>query len=246
MTLEYNDTVPAHFNTQVRGQTVYFNGSDQKDLWENNLKNPDTHKFFEENGWLDEHAIPYTFNTHGFRCEEFNSRKSWLALGCSFTEGVGLNIDDVWVSMLKKHTDKHIWNLGIGSGAMDTCFRILDYYIDKLNVQGVFLLQPQHHRFELFINGKVQMYLSTNDRIHNTIFKSWYSDENNAKFNAQKNLLAMEKICDDRKIRFITRPITDLHSGKSYCRARDLMHHGKDDHVHLANLFYEDYKNGNS
>ena len=246
MTLEYNDTVPAHFNTRVRGQIVYFSGSDQKDLWESNLKNPDTHKFFKENGWLDEHAIPYAFNTQGFRCEEFNSRKSWLALGCSFTEGVGLNIDDVWVSMLKKHTDKHIWNLGIGSGAMDTCFRILDYYIDKLNVQGVFLLQPQHHRFELFINGKVQMYLSTNDRIHNTIFKSWYSDENNAKFNAQKNLLAMEKICDDRKIRFITRPITDLHSGKSYCRARDLMHHGKDDHVHLANLFYEDYKNGNS
>jgi hypothetical protein len=90
------------------------------------------------------------------------------------------------------------------------------------------------------------MYLPNNDKIHDSIFKSWYSDENNAKFNAQKNILAMKKICDDRKIRFITRPSTELSSGRPYCRARDLMHHGKDDHIHLANLFYEDYKNGNS
>ena len=246
MTLEYNDTVPPHYNTQMRSQTVYFNGADYREWWENNLNDANNYKFFEENGWLDDRAISYTFNTHGFRCEEFDSRESWLALGCSFTEGVGLNIDDVWVSMLKKHIDKHIWNLGIGSGAMDTCFRVLDYYIDKLNVQGVFLLHPPYHRFELFVNGIVQLYLPSNIGTHDDIFKSWYSDENNAKFNVQKNLLAMKKICDDKNIKFITRPSTDLNSGKSYRKARDLMHHGKDDHVHLANLFYEDYKNGNS
>jgi len=246
MTLEYNDTVPNHFNTRVRNQTVYFNGADYKEWWENNLKDPDNYKFFEENGWLDEHAISYTFNTHGFRCEEFDPRPSWLALGCSFTEGVGLAIGDVWPTLLAAQTKSYMWNLGVGSSALDTCFRILDYYIDKLTVRGVFLLQPPHHRFELFIDGKVQMYLPNNDKIHDSIFKSWYSDENNAKFNAQKNILAMKKICDDRKIRFITRPSTELSSGRPYCRARDLMHHGKDDHIHLANLFYEDYKNGNS
>ena len=244
MTLEYNDTVPAHFNTRVRSQTVYFSGSDQKDLWESNLKNPNNHKFFEENGWLDEYAIPYAFNTHGFRCEEFDSRPSWLALGCSFTEGVGLNIENVWPSLLTNHINEHIWNLGIGSGSMDTCFRILDYYIDKLNVQGVFLLEPQHYRFELFVDGAIKSYLPT-DVDQDTMFKSWYSDENNAKFNAQKNLLAMKKICDDRNIRVIIRPSTDIYTYRSRL-ARDLVHPGKDKHVHLANLFYEDYKNGNS
>jgi hypothetical protein len=127
---------------------------------------------------------------------------------------------------------------------MDTCFRILDYYIDKLNVQGVFLLEPPHHRFELFINGAIKCYLPT-DVDRDTIFKSWYSDENNSKFNAQKNLLAMKKICDDRNIRVIIRPGTDIQTNRS-CLARDLVHSGKDKHVHLANLFYEDYKNGNS
>jgi hypothetical protein len=127
---------------------------------------------------------------------------------------------------------------------MDTCFRILDYYIDKLNVQGVFLLEPQHYRFELFVDGAIKSYLPT-DVDQDTMFKSWYSDENNAKFNAQKNLLAMKKICDDRNIKFITRSSRNLDKG-GQGQARDLMHYGKDTHIHLANLFYEDYKNGNS
>lgn len=246
MPLEYNDTVPIHYNTKVRGQTVYFNGSDCKERWENNLRDPTNCKFFEENNWLDEHAIPYTFNTHGFRCGEFDNSPGWLALGCSFTEGVGLNIDNVWPSLLEQQINQHIWNLGVGSSALDTCYRILDYYIDKLNIQGVFLLQPPHHRFEFFVNGAVQLYLPSDNQVYDSIFKSWYSDENNAKINVQKNLLAMEKICDDRNIRFITRPSTDLNSKRLYCRARDLLHHGKDDHIHLTNLFYKDYKNGNS
>ena len=228
----------------MRGQTVYFNGSDKKDLWKTNLKDPKIHELFEKNGWLDEHAIPYTFNAHGFRCKEFDDSPGWLAVGCSFTEGVGLNIENVWPSLLTKHINEHIWNLGIGSASMDTCFRILDYYIDKLNVQGVFLLEPPHYRFELFINGVIKCYLPT-DLGHDTVFKSWHSDKNNAKFNAQKNLLAMKKICDDRNIRIITRPSRDVYSnGSSF--ARDLVHTGKDKHEHLANLFYKDYKNGNS
>ena len=246
MTLEYNNKVPYHFNTHTRGKIVYFNGSDNQDLWQSNLEDLTNYEFFKENGWLDPQAIIYNFNTHGFRCEEFDDRSSWVALGCSFTQGVGLNIDDTWVSMLAKHTGNHIWNLGVGSAALDSCFRILDYYIDKLNVQGVFLLQPPNHRFELFVNGHVEIYLPKHNGAHDIFYKSWHSDPCNSKFNAQKNILAMEKICDDRNVRFITRPSTDLNGGKSYRQARDLMHHGKADHMHLADLFYEDYNNGNS
>jgi hypothetical protein len=246
MSLEYNDTVPNHYNTRVRGRTVYFNGSDQKDLWKNNLKDPNTYKFFEKNGWIDEHAIPYTFNTHGFRCEEFNDRASWLALGCSNTEGVGLNIDNVWPSLLSKQINEHVWNLGIGAASMDTCFRILDYYIDKLNVQGIFLLQPPHHRFELFVNGIPKNYLiNDTNLVHDTTIKSWFGDENNAKFAAKRNMLAMKKICDDRNVRFISRSSEILVKDEQR-QARDLLHYGKDIHIYLANLFYEDYKNGNS
>jgi len=246
MTLEFNYLSPNYYTTRPRGTTLYFHGSDTRKLWENNLKDPDNYKFFEENGWSDEHAISYTFNTHGFRCEEFDFRESWLALGCSFTEGIGLAIDDVWPSILATHLNKHIWNLGIGGSSLDTCFRNLDYYIDKLNIQGVFLLQPPHHRFELFFNKVLKIYVPNDQGPHNSIFKIWYSDQNNAKFNAQKNILAMDKMCSDRNIRFITRPNIDVYHGTSVKRARDLMHNGKTEHIHLANLFYEDYKNGNS
>ena len=253
MTLEYNDTVPAHFNTSVRNQTVYFNGSDNSARWQENLKDPANRKFFEENGWLDEQAIPYVFNTHGFRCEEFDQRPAWLALGCSFTEGVGLPIDDVWPTILSKQLNQHVWNLGVGSSGLDTCFRLLDYYIDKLNVQGVFLLTPPEHRVEIFTNGNPVIYLPSEE--YDTkypLFKHWVSDEINVIINMRKNLLAIQKLCDDANVRLITRSYKDLGSPNLYenpkmqIKARDLLHFGKFNQAHIADLFYEDYKNGNS
>ena len=253
MTLEYNDTVPSHLNTHIRSKTVYFNGSDSKYLWEKNIKNLENYKFFEENGWLDEQAITYTFNTHGFRCEEFDQRPAWLALGCSFTEGVGLSVDDVWPAPLNKLIDKHIWNMGVGGSALDTCFRLLDYYIDKLNVQGVFLLQPPEHRIEVFTSGSPVIYLPSEYSNHSPLFKHWISDEMNIKISIRKNLLAMQKLCDDKGIRLITRKQTDLAGPPNLYgisdmrpRARDLIHDGKFSHTYLSELFYEDYKNGNS
>jgi len=250
MTLEYNNTVPVHFNTPMRRQTVYFNGADYKKWWENNLKDTNNHKFFEENGWLDEHAIPYTFNTHGFRCEEFDTRPSWLALGCSFTEGVGLGIEDVWPTLLAAQTNSHIWNLGVGSSSLDTCFRLLDYYIDKLNVQGVFLLTPPEHRVEIFSNGEPVICLPSEEYEKFPLFKHWISDEINVTINVRKNLLAIQKLCDDAGVRLVTRSSDKDLAGpptnpNMHIKARDLRHFGKFNQAHVADLFYEDYKNGN-
>ena len=254
MTLEYDNTVPDHFNTPVRNQTVYFNGSDHKDLWQSNLEDPTNYEFFKENGWLGEQAIPYVFNTHGFRCDEFDQRPACLALGCSFTEGVGLPIDNVWPTILSKQLNQHVWNLGVGSSALDTCFRLLDYYIDKLNVQGVFLLTPPEHRVEIFSNSKPVIYSPSEEYdIKYPLFKHWVSDEINVTINVRKNLLAIQKLCDNIGVQLITRSHKDLAgppnlygNSKMQIRARDLMHSGKFNQAHVADLFYKDYNNGNS
>ena len=75
----------------------------------------------------------------------------------------------------------------------------------------------------------------------------------NIKVSIRKNLLAIQKLCDDRGVRLITRKHTDLAGPtnsygdpKMRIRARDLMHSGKFNHIYLSELFYEDYKNGNS
>jgi hypothetical protein len=244
MNLEFTNDIPKHFNTPFSGKRVYWTWSDRKESWLNNVKT--NQQFFEENGWLDEFAIEYNYNSHGFRSQEFNNNPSWIALGCSFTEGTGLPIDAVWVSLLSNLMKIHIWNLGVASGALDTCFRLLEYYIDKLNIQGVFLLQPPAHRFELFSEGYPCLYLP-NDRDNAAfpIFKNWVGDDNNIKFNEKKNLLAMQKLCDINNIRLIKRTSNDLlNNGTSVRQARDLAHPGKDNHINLANIFYKDYING--
>ena len=146
-----------------------------------------------------------------------------------------------------------MWNLGVGSSGLDTCFRLLDYYIDKLNVQGVFLLTPPEHRVEIFTNGNPVIYLPSEE--YDTkypLFKHWVSDEINVIINMRKNLLAIQKLCDDANVRLITRSYKDLGSPNLYenpkmqIKARDLLHFGKFNQAHIADLFYEDYKNGNS
>ena len=77
---------------------------------------PDTKKKFEESNseYWDEDSITYRVNSHGFRGDDLHPIKSdsFIALGCSFTFGVGVTADQTWPSVLSKSLDMHGYNLG--------------------------------------------------------------------------------------------------------------------------------------
>lgn len=88
-----------------------------------------------------QHDIEYKFNSHGFRCDEFDlpSELPIVFLGCSFTEGIGVRQNETWSHLLlekiKQKTNKNIpyWNLSLASTGIDTQARNLYFLTNILN-----------------------------------------------------------------------------------------------------------------
>jgi hypothetical protein len=195
-------------------------------------------------GWIDETLITYQYNSHGFRCKEFNNEPCYLALGCSYTEGVGLPVEQTWPVLLSTATNKSILNLGIGSASFDTCVRILDHYIDKLNILGVFLLQPHHGRLELFNKFDFpENFLpnqSHSDKSH--VYTEWISSDKNIEYNVKKNTYSIQYLCNTKNIPYLVLDIDAeeqlgnlIITGEDH--ARDLWHSGISTQRRISNLF---------
>ena len=133
-----------------QNKQLYWCDMDDAQLWQANMNNSATRKLLEINGWDQPNTITYNFNSHGFRCTEFDQEPGIITLGCSFTGGVALPEDKIWPTLIAKQLNLKLWNLGVGGASMDSCFRLLNHYISKLNTQMVLFLTPPPNRFELF------------------------------------------------------------------------------------------------
>lgn len=243
-------SIPDHMNLFQRSQTVYWSGSDRYEVWLTHMKDSNSRNYLERMGWDHEHAIEYKFNSCGFRDDEFDQRDNCLAIGCSFTEGVGLRADQIWPSKLTRLINTHVWNLGIGGASADTCFRMLDHYIKVLNPKAVFFLIPPLMRVELHSEDEIRSYLVTDEDVESFV-KVWFAHDGNGAINRYKNVLAMKQICADRGIQLymqdsMERNSTDDADMANNDMARDLMHYGEETQDHIAKEFYRDYVNGNS
>ena len=233
-----NDKGIHHGNSCHKNKTLLWAGTDQEDVFKKNCANSETLQQLTELDWIEPDIITYKYNNYGFRTPNFDDRPSGLALGCSFTEGVGLPIDQAWPSVLSKFCNLQFWNLGIGGGSLDTVFRVLDYYLLKLNVKIVCILPPSSTRFEYCeIDGRFTC-ISTHNTHHQPEFsKTWLTQSINADINVRKNLLAIQQVCDSANVPLFI----DYTPPGQYCDclARDLSHPGKSAHALLAQGFYD-------
>lgn len=107
-------------------------------------------------------SFDYKFNSHGFRCDEFDapSELPIVFLGCSFTEGEGLPVDKTWAYVLLEHirnkTKKKIpfWNLAVSGCGIDMNAGVLANYIDQLRPRFIFYLRPPWMRRTIFVEEK--------------------------------------------------------------------------------------------
>lgn len=102
--------------------------------------------------WQDVEIL-YKYNSDGFRTHEFSDflgKKINIALGCSFTEGIGIPIENAWPSLIEKKLNIPLLNLGLGGGTTDTVSRILTNVSGLFQIQKVFILWPEKHRFEYY------------------------------------------------------------------------------------------------
>jgi hypothetical protein len=202
------DIIPHLYSQQgLAGKTVNWLGTDTEANFDANWNAPDTRERMQQSGWDQNTVIEYKFNQQCFRTDEFDQSSRIMILGCSFTVGVGLHLDQTWPSQFSKLTEIPVWNLATGSASTDTCYRVLKHYLPRLNVDTVIMCDPGDDRFELWVTennlATVKTIVNPTQHPNNEYSRSWFSSDKNAHIQHEKNIEAMQNICDRAGVKFL-------------------------------------------
>lgn len=220
-----------HDYLEYCNKELYWLPSDTEERY---LKNLETHwDSLKLNGWIDQPQFTYKFNSHGFRSDEFSDEPNIMFLGCSFTTGIGLPVEDTWASIVAKQLNLKCFNLGIGASSNDSAFRLGHHYIPLLKPKLVVWLSTDIARLELHtLRGQVEPHGPWSQDC-GYFLDNWLANPLNSESNFLKNSLAIEYICKLNNIKLIHKPVINVLRDLDY--ARDLMHFGKKSNIDCAN-----------
>jgi hypothetical protein len=201
-------------------------------------------------GWVDQH-IDYTFNSDGFRTDEFDDRPNFVTIGCSFTQGVAVNRSETWAQLVSDQLGLSVWNLGVAGASADTCYRIIKHYAPILKPKFVVLLEPRHNRTELHHSSDQKPHLinwayDTDSWGNGTYIKTWLGNEVNMQLYAEKNRAAIAHVCSQLGIpvvMYAPNDYRDLVADKTRLDlGRDLLHPGRLNNAAFAQVVYQHTK----
>lgn len=223
-----NTDLNFHSYKQYANSSCEWDYFDTSDKFEKNKK--ENYSLLEKNKWLEK-QITYSYNSHGFRSEEFESDvNSVLFMGCSLTFGTGLPLEETYNYIIAKKLKMNFFNVALGGSSNDTAFRFGYHYIPTLKPKLVILASPEITRLELCDNNTV-LYYRSQMKIYqmDTFYKKWILDDTNSLLNQQKNILALENLCLKNNTRFIHFNAPEMFLVESLIKddyARDLVHPG--------------------
>lgn len=232
-----------HFNLKRAGLGFDWSGADSLSLFQENQSRPDQKKLLDLGSW-HEHSIHYHYNSLGFRDREFDLDPCGLALGCSFTEGIGVDQSDAWPHRLSNLAGMRFWNLGVGGASMDTVYRILHHVLKTVIPRCVVICAPPAVRFEYGSpDGTYHVIYahSLGDRIEHQFFKSWFVQYENWHMHHVKNIAACRYLCHEHKVpNFVFCGRQDFPRDD---RGRDLSHPGPKSHAKFADFVWQQIQN---
>lgn len=121
-----------------RDVSNYWLGSDTEKKFNTNLKIQPANWYYRTN------SVTYKLNSNKYRCpewEEINWSESWIVLGCSCVQGIGLDESDVLSSRLAELLNSSVINLGMGAtgpnAIMFNSIRLID---NDIRPKGVIIL----------------------------------------------------------------------------------------------------------
>lgn len=150
--------------------------------------------------------ITYTFNEYGFRSDSFSDTAdlSILFMGCSFTEGIGLPLDQAWPNYLlakikeqPQFSDKNIpyYSVAVGGSGLDSQARYLRNHIDKIKPSHIFLLVPSLHRREYCYDATFATWMPNHESgQHPDVINRVLSDDSFAIHESFKSLALIEAL----------------------------------------------------
>jgi hypothetical protein len=247
---------PIHFGTRLANQTLDWLPTDTKENYEKLIQDPGNRAYFARLGWDQPGVITYKFNNYGYRADEFDSGPYMVALGCSYSIGIGLPDSATWARQTATALGMKCANLSWGGYSADSCYRLAEYWVPALKPDYVCMLVPPRNRIEVLLDDHgpfnvnrqlpVEVFLpqsqsslfSPNDHY----LRHWFLNGKNAEINQRKNILAVRQLCADLNI-----PCTVHYAEEHMCwnhqagHARDYMHAGPQVHKILADKFVTAY-----
>lgn len=228
-------------SSRCSSTTKWF-GTDTEERYRDNLKTQ--RKLLEEYGWIDS-DFTYSFNSHGFRTDEFDvaiSNPSVVFLGASITMGTGVPIECTWADKISKELKLHHCNLGISGGSNDSAFRVANHYIPAIKPKLVIFVSGYPNRLDLITDQKVFTFVPSMDNAlpeHAEFYKDWIIHEENGKLNYLKNRYAVLHLCSNLDI-----PVIELEDHVLFklgisSRGRDLLHPGIEGNAKIADYVLE-------
>jgi hypothetical protein len=249
------DNPPIHFGSCYSGQELKWLPTDTEENYQRLMQDPERRAYFAEQGWDRPDAITYRFNSYGYRADEFDSGPYMVALGCSFTIGIGLPDSATWARQTARALGMKCANLAWGGYSADSCYRLAEYWVPALRPAYVCMLTPPGTRVELLLDKSalttqqlpVEVFLpQSQSSLFNpsdNYLKHWFLNDQNAEINQRKNVRAVRQLCADLNI-----PCTIYHAEQHMWwndqagPARDHMHSGPKLHKRLADQFVSEYK----
>jgi hypothetical protein len=141
--------------------------------WTNEEFEISTHKYhlserknsiWRESGSERSGKCTYTYNELGFRGDSIKKDGfKVMSLGCSHTEGVGVNNDETWPAQFAKLIPNGVnMNFGTGGRSGDFVVRCLFSYYDLIKPDLVLIFYPEIVRREIYTkDGGVEPYMPT-------------------------------------------------------------------------------------
>lgn len=242
---------PVHFGRFHCNENLDWLPTDTKESYERLIQDPEHRAYFAELGWDQPGAITYKFNSHGFRADEFDGGPYLVALGCSYTIGIGLPVESTWAYQTAQALNLKCANLAWGGYSADTCYRLAEYWVNELKPDYVCMLAPPKNRLELLLADPEQpvevfmpQSLSNRYNENDVYLKHWFLNEENAEINQRKNIRAVKQLCAELNIPCMVYNAEEhmWWSREEIGYARDYMHGGPKIHKILAEKFINGYQ----
>jgi hypothetical protein len=246
-------TTPWNHGIHYAGKDLQWLPTDTEEHFNQLIKNPEHREYFAQQGWLEPSAITYKINSEGFRSDEFElDTPCMIALGCSYTVGIGLPYEVLWPTLVGKQLGLKVYNLAWGGSSADTCFRMAEYWVPRLKPTIVCMLTPPLARVEIIANAgttpPVEVFLPASEsglfNKDDIFLKHWFLNDENARINNIKNRLAVAELCRQNSAWFHSvESNEEMSQGRDIVGyARDYMHAGPIAHRIVANKMLTEYE----
>ena len=146
-------------------------------------------QIYTTSGGDNTNLCTYTYNELGFRGDSIKKEGfKVMSLGCSITEGVGVNDDETWPAQFCGHIENGVnLNFGTGGRSNDFICRCLMSYYDLIKPDLVLIMYTFPHRREIYTEyGGIEPFIPTT---------SWgYLKETDDGIKTQEYLTYLQKV----------------------------------------------------